>query len=300
MGACCDGFNTHEPREWVRYHSFFPEHHITMNRFHSSISWNSKSSPGSTESETSNKASSGGDLQNHDLNWSSLGTQRSFFLPLHYTPSYQYPLLIWLHSDGYNETQIDHVMPHISLRNYIGVGIRGTFAVDNAGHRFQWRDSPASLATAQDSVAAAIEEVSDRFKIHPGRVVIAGYGMGGTMAMRIAMREPAKFAGVVSLGGRFPTSAIRNVSQLRARRLPMLWQWGQQNPLFQPEHLKTDFRSLMMIGGQVEVRQYPGEDEMDTVVLSDLDSWIMRRIVSGSAIADSDRWETSPTTCSNN
>jgi phospholipase/carboxylesterase len=191
-------------------------------------------------------------------------------------------------------------MPHISLRNYIGVGIRGTFAVDNAGHRFQWRDSPASLATAQDSVAAAIEEVSDRFKIHPGRVVIAGYGMGGTMAMRIAMREPAKFAGVVSLGGRFPTSAIRNVSQLRARRLPMLWQWGQQNPLFQPEHLKTDFRSLMMIGGQVEVRQYPGEDEMDTVVLSDLDSWIMRRIVSGSAIADSDRWETSPTTCSNN
>jgi phospholipase/carboxylesterase len=118
--------------------------------------------------------------------------------------------------------------------------------------------------------------------------------------MRIAMREPDRFAGVVSLGGRYPSGSIRNVIQLRARRMPMLWQWGRQNPDFQTDLLKSDFRSLMAIGGQVEVRQYPGDDEMDTVVLADLNDWIMRRIVSGSAVTDSDCWATSPTAYSNN
>jgi phospholipase/carboxylesterase len=271
-----------------------------MNRLYSSISWNAAPSTGSNDSDAIKDESDSGPFCLDDLSRSSLASQRSFFVPLHYTPTYRYPLLVWLHSNGYNERQIDHVMPHISLRNYVGLGIRGTFAVDSAGHRFQWRDSPASMAAAQESVAAAIDEASERFQIHPQRIVIAGYGAGGTMAMRIAMREPDRFAGVVSLGGRFPKGSIRNLAQLRARRLPMLWQWGRLNPEFHSDHLIADFRMLMAVGGQVEVRQYPGEDEMDTVVLSDLDHWIMRRIVSGSSIADSDGWATSPTAYSAN
>lgn len=271
-----------------------------MNRFHSSISWNAASSAGPTEPGALKDESDSGEFLLGDLSWASFASQRSFFLPLHFTPTYQYPLLVWLHSNGYNETQIDHVMPHISLRNYIGVGVRGTFATDSLGHRFQWRDSPASIAAAHDSVASAIDEATERFQVHSQRIVIAGYGLGGTMAMRIAMRDPEKFAGVISLGGRFPSGAIRNVTQLRARRLPMLWQWGRNNPHFTSEHVKQDCRALMAIGGQVEVRQYPGEDEMDTVVLSDLNDWIMRRIVSGSSVADSDRWATSPSAYSNN
>ena len=271
-----------------------------MSRFHSSMSWNAASSTGSTDPDSITDESARGTFRLEDVSWSSLATHRSFFLPLHYTPSYQYPLLIWLHSNGYNENQIDQVMPHISLRNYIGVGIRGTFATDSAGHRFQWRESPASLAAAHDSVADSIDECVDRFNVHPQRIVLAGYGTGGTMAMRIAMREPERFAGVISLGGRFPSGCIRNVTQLRERRMPMLWQWGRLNPQFSNDGLKSDFRSLMLIGGQVEVRQYPGEDEMDSVVLSDLNDWIMRRIVAHSSVADSDQWTTSPTAYSNN
>lgn len=271
-----------------------------MNRFHSSMSWNAASSTGPTEPDSITDESERGDFRIEDVSWSSLAAHRSIFLPLRYTPSYQYPLLIWLHSDGYNENQIDQVIPHISLQNYIGVGIRGTFATDSAGHRFQWRDSPASVAAAHDSVIDSIDECSERFSVNPQRIVLAGYGTGGTMAMRIAMREPKRFAGVISLGGRFPRGAIRNLDELRERRLPMLWQWGRLNPNFPDDGLKSDFQSVMTVGGQVEVRQYPDEDEMDSVVLSDLNNWIMRRIVSQSTVADSERWSTSPTAYSNN
>jgi phospholipase/carboxylesterase len=301
-----------------------------MDRFHQPMSWNQPTESGKVEPESNADDDSDGDptgfsaddaddfagcCQSGPLDdspshsqeffvetssWAHLTARRSFFLPLHYTPSYQYPLVVWLHCNGFNESQIDHVMPHISLRNYIGVGIRGTRAADSMGHRFDWHDSPAAIAATHDAVIEATDQALQRFSVHPARVVLAGYRHGGTMALRIAMRQPDRFAGAISLGGRMPQGAIRNVQQLRQRRLPMLWQWGQGNADYTEENLKRDCRSSMTIGGQVEVRQYPGDDEMDTVTLRDVDEWIMRRIVSGSSVTDSDRWATSPTLYSSN
>lgn len=299
-----------------------------MDRFHQSVSWTPPTQSGSVQPENEPDDDYHGDHPGFSLDelaaccqsgslghdspsdceafsveassWGPLRSHRSFFLPLHYTPSYEYPLVVWLHCDGFNENQIDHVMPHISLRNHVGVGVRGTRAADSGGHRFDWHDSPAAVAAAHDAVVEATEEALRRFSVHPGRIVLAGYRQGGTMALRIAMRQPDRFAGAVSLGGRMPQGAIRNVQQLRQRRLPMLWQWGHENPDYTEENLKRDCRSLMSVGGQVEVRQYPGNDEMDTVILADVDQWIMRRIVSDSSVADSDRWATSPTLYSSN
>ena len=80
----------------------------------------------------------------------------------------------------------------------------------------------------------------------------------------------------------------------------MLWQWGSENTNYNDLNLKADCQLSMAIGSRVEVRQYPGDDEMDTVVLRDVDDWIMRQIIAESTIADSDRWATSPTLYSNN
>lgn len=223
-----------------------------------------------------------------------------FFLPVHYTPSYRYPLLVWFHHNGFNENQIDSVMPHISVRNYVGIGIRGNRSADTQGHRFDWHDSPASIAAAQESIYEAVDEAFRRFNIHPSRIVLAGYRDGGTMAQRIALRNPKRIAGVVSLGGRIPQEGLRNYCELRQRRFPMLWQWGQENQLYTQENLKTDCRLAMTIGADVEIRQYPGEDEMATAVLRDVDDWLMRRIIGGSTVTDSRQWETSPISYSEN
>ncbi len=298
-----------------------------MGRFHHLMSWNHPTDSGKKEAERTNDdaqaqhidsglandgfdvpmnpgqigdASQQQDFLGESSDWSNRGNRRSFFLPLHYAPGYDYPLIVWLHSNGFNENQIDHVMPHISLRNYIGVGIRGTRAADSVGHRFDWHHSPAAIAAAHDAVADAIDEASERFSVHSSRIVLAGYREGGTMALRIAMRDPHRVAAAVSLGGRMPQGAIRNTTQLLRRRMPMLWQWANGNTNYTAENLKTDCRSSMAIGAQVEVRQYPGDDEMDTVTLGDVDDWIMRRIVSSSSVSDSDRWASSPTLYSSN
>ncbi|WP_165440452.1 alpha/beta hydrolase [Rubripirellula amarantea] len=206
-------------------------------------------------------------------------SRRQVFTPLHYTPSYKYPLIVWLHSNGHNERQVNDVMPHISLRNFLALGVQGNRAVDSGGTRFDWHESPGGIGIAHDSVAIAIDEIRDRYSVHPQRIVLAGYGAGGTMALRLAMRSPGQFAAAVSLGGRMPQGAIRDFQGLRQRRLPMLWQWARDNAQYTDDNLKHDFKLAMTIGSSVEVRQYPGPDEMDTVVMSDLNDWIMRRVV---------------------
>ena len=165
------------------------------------------------------------------------GSAKAFLLPLHYETNYDYPLLVWLHSDGYNEHQVEHVMPHISLRNYVGLGVRGVRAADAAGHRFDWPSGLTATDAAHEAVAQAVRQARERFSINSRRVVVAGYGSGGTMGLRIAMRDPHSFAGVVSLGGYLPDRGrpFSDLQTLRRRRLPMLWGWGQANRRYDSE-----------------------------------------------------------------
>ena len=227
---------------------------------------------------------------------------RAFFLPVHYEASYSYPLVVWLHNDGFNERQINCVMPHISLRNYVAAAVRAPRAVDSKGHRFEWSTSAAAVEAAHEGVVQAIEAAQERFSIHPSRIVLAGYKTGGTMAMTIAMRDPSLFAGVISLGGYFSDRGrlFNDLPALRRRQLPMLWQWARGNRDFCTDQLRCDIQAAMMFKAKVEIRQYNDDDEMNTMTLSDIDDWIMSRVVAGQDVTASDCWGSHPVQFSGN
>ena len=281
-----------------------------MNRFHPTVSWQ-ESSPHSNSLSKRNKNKTSCE----ELHWSNdndefglqnarsaLRSPQTFFVPMHYEQNYQYPLIVWLHSDGFNENQVEHVMPHVSTRNYLATGIRGIRAADSLGHRFDWHDSAASIDAAHEKVLCAIDEVSDRYSVHQSRIVLAGYRSGGTMALRLALRDPQRFAGVVSLGGRLPqgNSAFGNLEAIRERRLSMLWQYALERSDFDVADLQADIRQAMMLQAKVEVRQYRNDDEMNTATLADLNQWIMNRIVCGQPLSADESWESSPTCFSAN
>lgn len=292
-----------------------------MNRFKSSSSWNQPGADNASESAASSELwepmlqpattdqATKGDCEEDGhsqfvLPTSAIRTGHLFLVPIHYEANYKYPLVVWLHSDGYNENQLHQVMPHISLRNYVSVGVRGTKAADSMGHRFNWSESSAGIQQAHEAVANLVDEASERFSVHQERVVLAGYQSGGSMAMRIAMRDPQRFAGAISLGGYMPSTGrvIPDMNVLRERRLPMLWQWAQDSEAFDSDRLKQDISVAMSVRAEVEVRQYCDDDEMNTLVLSDVNHWIMNRIVAGNPqSADAGRgWETHETSFSGN
>ncbi|MCA9135521.1 MAG: hypothetical protein KDB00_02150 [Planctomycetales bacterium] len=281
-----------------------------MNRFDASTIWNSHSDNvddgTQCDSFTGDASPSEEQVNLSDgecsSSWSAALRAQTFFVPLHYEANYRYPLIVWLHNDGFNENQVCHVMPHVSSRNYLATGIRAPMALDSSGHRFAWSDSGAALQSAEQCVLEAIDRAASQYSVHAERIILAGYHRGGTMATRIAMRHPELFAAAISLGGSFelPPASELDRQRLQERRLPMLWQRSLGADHYCEADLIAEIGAASSIGAQLEIRQYRNDDEMNTVVLSDLDRWVMNHVVCGASVAKMNRWDTSPTSFSDN
>jgi len=206
---------------------------------------------------------------------------RSFFLPARYESGYKYPLVIWLHNNGYNENQINHVMPHISTRNYVGVGIRGSLAVDASGRRFEWSHTPAANSRCEDAVWQAVDDACERYSIHRDRIFLAGYGEGGTMARRVAFQRSGSFAGCIALGGRLPRGGAVFSNLNAARKLKNLWAVAMHGRSLTEVEFDDDIRLAADARLRLDVRRYTTDDEMVTEVLRDVNAWMMQ-IVTGS------------------
>lgn len=217
-------------------------------------------------------------------NWSQRRTRTHLrtFIPLHYEANYAYPLIVWLHGATGDESEINRVMPHISMRNYVGVSPRGVVKHErchpNGASTFDWNQDPASIEFAVDNVLHCVESTKSRFNIAPDRIFLAGNDTGGTMALRIAFSMPDLFAGVASIGGTIPMSSAPMAGFLNARSLPVMLMHGRDSVEYSSEELCSDIRLLHSAGMKVNVRQYPCEHEVTTKMLSDLNVWMMNLV----------------------
>lgn len=206
------------------------------------------------------------------------GRQQTTFVPVHYEPNYDYPLLVWLHGSGDDEHQLQRVMPHISLRNYLAVGPRGNCEPRRGELGFRWEQTESAILAAGDRVFAAIEEIQDRHRIAADRIFLAGYECGGTMALRLGLRHPDRFAGAISIGGPFPASAAPLARFQSLRQLPLLIGYGRESEYFPFSAIEADLRLFHAAALRVTLRQYPCGDELTTQMLLDLDAWMMEHI----------------------
>jgi len=209
----------------------------------------------------------------------------SVFSPMHYEPGYAYPLIIWLHEEGEDEHAIKEVMPQISMRNYLAIGVRGTLVHEADGHDpsnaesgYTWRQNLDHTYLAQHRVLEAIEHVRDRFNIREDRIFLAGRGAGGTMAFRLAMREPELFAGVISLGGAFPQGDAPLARISEARQLPLFIAASCDDEAYPAEAVCDDLRLLYAAGMSVTLRHYPEDEPYRDQIMGDIDRWIMELI----------------------
>ena len=214
-------------------------------------------------------------------------SDHSLFVPLHYEPKYSYPVVIWLHGPADDEGQLKKIMPHVSMRNYFGISPSGTELIaDDRGEDgylgFTWKQDEAGIADAYNDVQACLEIVSERFSVNRAKVFLAGYDAGGTMALRLGLLHPHLFAGVVSLGGRMPTTLTPMCHINQVRELPLLLAHGRDSQDYSTDELCKNLRLLHASGISVTIRQYPCEQEVTSTMLGDMNRWMMQ-IVTGTA-----------------
>lgn len=210
------------------------------------------------------------------------------FTPLHYERNYAYPLIVWLHGPHDTEHQLHRVMPLLSMRNYAAAGPRATcmFGDDTPG--FYWGTNDASFHAAEERVFDCVAAAQARMNIAPQRIFIAGYQCGGSMALRIALNHPEFFAGALSLGGPFPLGRQPLANLSRIRRLPLFLTHGRESADYPVDRVCDELRLFHSAGMNVTLRQYPGEDELTTKMLHDVDVWVMER-VTGQSMSTSEK-----------
>jgi phospholipase/carboxylesterase len=215
------------------------------------------------------------------------GAPQTLFTPQHYEPNYAYPLVVWLHGKHGDERQLQKVMPLISMRNYAAVGVRGPMpALDRGG--YYWPQTDDAIQLAEQRIFEAVEYARDKFNIDPRRVFIAGYECGGTMALRMALRNPRRCAAALSLGGSFPTGRAPLANLARLRKFPLFIAHSRDSVSYPVERLCDELTLFHSAGLSVSLRQYPCGDELTTQMLHDADVWMMEHVTGISAASNAE------------
>jgi phospholipase/carboxylesterase len=169
-------------------------------------------------------------------------------------------------------------MPRVSTRNYVAIAPRGCTPNRRHTHRYDWQQTSDAIEASESLVAGCLAAATRQFNVHPRRIFLAGYGTGGTMAVRLAWNDPARFAGVVSINGPLPSSLrpLREINELR--RVPCLLATTRDSQIYPQDRVCSDLRLLHSAGCTVALRQYPGADELTREMLSDMDRWLMELV----------------------
>jgi phospholipase/carboxylesterase len=206
------------------------------------------------------------------------------FVPENYEHNYAYPLIVWLHEAGRSERDIVNVLPQISMRNYLGLALRGTAKAHprtqtdgSVSQGFRWSRSERVKIAFQDELHASVRHVRQDYHVHTERIFLAGSGDGATLAWDLFLARPEWFAGLAVFGGRFPwrRRPLRRFRELRAKRVFLAADARDPDGLSKAETIGS---LLYSAGLEVAVRCHVPNEQWPQSLFRPIDRWIMEGI----------------------
>ena len=222
------------------------------------------------------------------------------FVPRHYEPRYAYPLLVMFHGRGGDERQLLRVMPRLSNRNYIAIGLRGTQstpvrrdgsagygwaqavrgATDGEGIATLMRPRIPQLSEATSEYLAeyvfqAVAQVRRRFNIQKRQIYLMGYGEGAAAAYRLGLGMPSRFAGIVAVNGWLPRNNGPLMWLPQARRLRVFIVHGSDNHLVPVSAAENAYRLLSTTGIPTTFHVLESGHRINSESLRLINSWVM-------------------------
>jgi phospholipase/carboxylesterase len=200
------------------------------------------------------------------------------FLPTGYEPRYPYPLLVFLHGYGSNEEQVLRLAPSLSRRNYVCIALRGPQRLHcRADGRwgYAWGPDESSSTLIEDYVLGAVEQTRRSYHVHSERIYLAGIREGATLAYRLALTFPERFAGIISLNGSMARQGGPLLRFREVRRLRAFIGHGIANAIVPLSLAQSDYRLLWTAGLPIEMHTYPATHRLHLDMLRDINRWVM-------------------------
>jgi phospholipase/carboxylesterase len=202
--------------------------------------------------------------------------------------------VIWLHGLGADGHDFVPIVPELHLPPSLAVRFIFPHAPErpvtlNGGMRMRaWfdllglnrtdRQDEAGIRVAAIAINALID-AQVAAGVARARIVLAGFSMGGALALHAGLRQPEALAGLLILSAYLPLDKTLAAELTSAgRTTPVLMCHGRQDPVLSLA-MGTSSRDLLRsFGVAVEWRDYPMAHEVSRPEIADIAAWLAARL----------------------
>lgn len=205
------------------------------------------------------------------------------FTPDNYADGYAYPLIVWFHEAGGNEHDVLEQLPRISPQNYLGLGLRGPLpVVRGLPTQRTWSLGAEHLQWLEDQFVVSLIDTVRQRRVHGDRIIAAGIGRGGTVALQMMLRRPDMFAAAACLNADLPPDLPADgCTDYVGNHL-----WLGQSELLEcgPKPAIDSVRDFRTVGFGVTPRVLTDDARPRETACREIDAWLMATLVGATAI----------------
>ena len=194
--------------------------------------------------------------------------------------------VIWLHGLGADGHDFEPIVPMLDL----GVAVRFVFphapvrpVTINGGMEMRaWYDiDPRQPLAGTADIRASADAVEDLVRdeeargVPRSRIALAGFSQGGVIALHLALRSEARFAGVMALSTYVHDHEhLADEISFASIDTPVFMAHGQMDPMIPIARAITSREALTGLGYDVEWHEYGMGHEVCPQEIADIATWL--------------------------
>ncbi|MPZ97912.1 MAG: phospholipase [Dehalococcoidia bacterium] len=195
------------------------------------------------------------------------------------------PTLFAIHGHGAHAMDLMGLAPYLAGGRVQVICPEAEFVLQPGMPSYTWfhRDAegnrpPEEFERVAASLSGFIEDATERYRADRERTAVLGFSQGGSLAYRLGLAEPSRFAGIAALSTWLPDEAVEAASEDREAlaALPVLVQHGTEDPMVRIDRGRDSKARLEALGVRLEYHEYPMQHQIAAESLQDLSAWLER------------------------
>lgn len=139
---------------------------------------------------------------------------------------------------------------------------------------------PSTFAAGVDDATRFIDAAVRRYPVDPNKLVVLGFSQGGVIAYALALREPARFAGLAALSSWLPEPVAPTLAAGTYDRLSVLVHHGTSDDLIDVARGRESVERLRSLRVPITYREFDMGHEINADSLADVSTWLENKILS--------------------